>query len=49
MSLVMALLVALLPACATEDSANCYWDASTQGNGLGTSFVDVLGTAYPTE
>lgn len=24
-----------LPACATEDSTNCFWDASEQGNGLG--------------
>lgn len=23
------------PACATEDSTGCYWDASEQGNGLG--------------
>lgn len=25
----------ILPACATEDSVNCFWDASEQGNGLG--------------
>lgn len=25
--------------CPTEDSAWCYWDAATQGNGLGRSFV----------
>lgn len=24
-----------LPACETEDSTNCFWDASEQGNGLG--------------
>lgn len=24
-----------IPACATEDSVGCYWDASEQGNGLG--------------
>lgn len=29
---------ALLP-CATEDSLNCYWDASEQGNGEGNDFV----------
>lgn len=28
-----------LPACATEDSDNCYWDASSRGNGSGNSFV----------
>lgn len=32
--------------CATEDSTNCYWDATTQGNGQGRSFVDINGTAY---
>lgn len=31
-----------LPACATEDAAGpCYWDADTQGNGEGRSFVVV--------
>lgn len=24
-----------LPACPTEDSVGCFWDASEQGNGLG--------------
>lgn len=28
-----------LPPCATEDSDHCYWDASHQGNGLGSDFV----------
>lgn len=32
-----------LPACATEDSDNCYWDATTQGNGTGLSFTVVDG------
>lgn len=32
-----------LPACATEDSDNCRWDADTQGNGIGRSFVVVNG------
>ena len=32
----------VLPACATEDSTWCYWDASTRGNGIGTSFVTLL-------
>lgn len=39
--------ITYLPACPTEDSANCYWDATVQGNGLGTSFVDIDGTAHP--
>lgn len=35
-----------IAACATEDSTNCYWDATTHGNGLGQSFLDIDGTAY---
>ena len=27
-----------LPACQTEDSINCHWDAKKQGNGMGRSF-----------
>lgn len=46
---MLALIIALLlgmPSCATEDSTNCVWDAATQGNGTGSSFVDIDGTAY---
>lgn len=25
--------------CVTEDSVNCYWDASIRGNGSGHSFI----------
>lgn len=25
----------LVRICATEDSVNCFWDASEQGNGIG--------------
>lgn len=32
-----------VPACPTEDSNNCYWDAQTQGNGRGQSFIDIGG------
>lgn len=35
-----------LPPCPTEDSRNCYWDATERGNGRGKSFYDVDGTAY---
>lgn len=35
-----------LPACATEDSTNCVWDAERSGNGQGTSFVDLNGVVY---
>lgn len=29
----------VLRPCATEDSTNCRWNAHTQGNGLGHSFI----------
>lgn len=32
--------------CATEDSANCFWDASRHGNGLGQSFYDINGEVF---
>lgn len=35
-----------LGPCPTEDSANCYWDATERGNGLGRSFIDRQGTLY---
>jgi hypothetical protein len=35
-----------LPACVTEDSDNCFWDAREQGNGAGLSFVTLNGTTY---
>lgn len=31
---------AYLPPCPTEDSVQCYWDASTSGNGLGQGVVN---------
>lgn len=46
MTFLLALIFALSTPCAQEDSANCTWDASTSGNGEGTSFVDIGGTAY---
>lgn len=35
-----------LPACLTEDSDNCYWDAAVRGNHQGDSFITLLGTTY---
>lgn len=35
------------PACATEDSDNCYWDAERHGNGEGLSFVSIDGEIIP--
>lgn len=37
---------ALATPCATEDSTNCYWNASVQGDGSGESFVTVGGVYY---
>lgn len=35
-----------LPACPTEDSEDCYWDASARDNGEGTSFFRYGGVTY---
>jgi hypothetical protein len=36
-----------LPPCATEDSDNCYWDATAHGNGRGLSFASIDGEVIP--
>jgi len=36
-----AYLLATLPPCATEDSAMCYWNAQTQGNGHGNNLTNL--------
>jgi len=36
---IAAFILALLPACATEDSSWCVWDAQARGNGQGRSFI----------
>jgi len=36
----------VIPPCASEDDANCFWDAAQRGNGVGTDFVDYEGQAY---
>lgn len=44
MTTILLLLLSFffnLPACATEDSTHCYWDASVQGNGQGASFISL--------
>lgn len=35
--------ITYLPPCPTEDSANCYWDATVQGNSTGQSFATYQG------
>lgn len=37
-----------LPACPTEDSDNCHWNASTHGNGVGHSFTVINGEVHYT-
>jgi len=36
----------IFPPCVTEDSSNCFWDASTRGNGRGASFLDIAGHQF---
>ena len=38
-----------LPACQSEDSDNCRWDASSRGNGRGNSFDSRNGVVAPVE
>lgn len=45
---LVALIFAIGP-CPTEDSTGCYWDAQSQGNHLGTSFVSLLLPDAPLE
>lgn len=40
-AILLIIVSALFPSCQTEDSTGCYWDASAQGNGQGTSFVAI--------
>jgi hypothetical protein len=36
----------VLVPCPTEDSDNCYWDAVSRSNGVGSSFVAWEGKVY---
>lgn len=36
----------LIHPCPTEDSTDCYWFADVQGNGRGSSFIDIDGHTY---
>lgn len=44
--LLALITLALDTPCEYEDSTNCVWVASEQGNGAGQSFLDIDGTAY---
>ena len=46
MTFLLAILIYFMPACASEDANNCYWDASTQGNGEGSSFLVINDNVY---
>ncbi len=46
LNILWTILFIALPPCAQEDSANCSWNAQHSGNGVGTSFFDLNGTAY---
>lgn len=47
---IFLMLITLgMPPCITEDSENCYWDATTMGNGVGTSFVNIDGEWFTVE
>lgn len=49
MDFILYLLIALLPACETESSSTCYWNAAESGNMQGTSFVDFMGMTFTVE
>ena len=46
MDIIAALFLAVLGPCQFEDSTNCVWIAPDSGNGIGSSFIDIEGTAY---
>lgn len=41
---IFTILAFLFPACPTEDSIRCAWDAEAQGNGTGASFIALTET-----
>lgn len=45
-AVILTFAAFVLPPCASEDSTQCYWDASAQGNGQGHSFIDIGGSTY---
>ena len=48
LELFIAISFAVLPMCGDESAENtsCKWDASTQGNGVGDSFIVVDDEVY---
>ena len=49
LNLTLTLMLSLMPACAYEDETNCGWNAATQGNGQGVSFVSIAGRTFMLE
>lgn len=47
--MIYFILALLLSPCPSEDSNFCQWDAQTQGNGLGQSFVALSGNWIVTQ
>lgn len=43
LALMFSALLVILPACPTEDSDWCGWNAQEQGNSAGRSFVSLGG------
>lgn len=37
--LILAIVIAIIPACPTEDSTGCYWDGGD--NGQGHSYIAI--------
>lgn len=46
MDSITALFPTILSPCHSEDSTNCVWIAPESGNGIGSSFADIDGTAF---
>lgn len=46
MDIITALFLTILGPCQFEDSTNCVWIAPDSGNDIGSSFIDIEGTAY---
>lgn len=46
MTFFLALILALTTPCQYEDSNNCYWDAQSNGNGQGSSFITINDHVY---
>lgn len=47
-AILVSAFLALFPPCPTEDSSFCGWNAATQGNGTGASFIALWGNAILT-